>query len=440
LAFAFRQGQKDDSRILFGLSWEDAMTEDEDEHRRLNEVYNRLRLKLLDLTKRNRMLSYSLSPKSTKHLRIVDEVLEETYKKLVEANASLRIEPLEEPDDIPLEERSEDFVEALEGAKVSDVEYLTRLQALENTGHDDEFEIIKLERQLRDRIRSQLGLPPRPRNSEINLAEHARQNGIDPNFELPPTKTKASHTDQALQTLKFPDAVERIMGKIIADARLAEQEMGISTLFLAFGFLEWYESEDSDKKAFAPLLLLPVRVETKKVHGKTVYSIAAAEEAAEANLSLQKLLETNFDRELPPFETPDEENSSSIESYLEVVRTAITNLKRWNVHRWLVLGHFAFGRFAMYADLNAEHWPGGPLGHSIVRSILRGADEGQNDQILLADPNDYLIDEPEIESIAPIVIQDADASQRFSDLEPARDGAGRWQSRRSQAKVDSDVA
>jgi hypothetical protein len=198
---------------------------------------------------------------------------------------------------------------------------------------------------------------------------------------------------------------------IHTDARLAEQEMGISTLFLAFGFLEWYESEDSNRKAFAPLLLLPVRVETKKVHGKTVYSIAATEETVEANLSLQKLLETNFDRKLPAFETPDEESSGSIEGYLDVVRAAITNLKRWDIHRWLVLGHFAFGRFAMYTDLNPDHWPGGPQGHPIVRSILRGTDEVENDGTFLPDPDDYLIDDPEIETIAPMVIQDADASQ-----------------------------
>jgi hypothetical protein len=98
-----------------------AMTDGADEQRRLNEVYDHLRLKLLDITKRNRMLSYGLSPRSKKHLQIVDEVLEEIYKKLVETNASPRIAPLEEPDDIPPEERSEDFVEALERAKVSDV-------------------------------------------------------------------------------------------------------------------------------------------------------------------------------------------------------------------------------------------------------------------------------------------------------------------------------
>jgi hypothetical protein len=43
------------------------------------------------------------------------------------------------------------------------------------------------------------------------------------------------------------------MGKIVGDAKLAEQQVGISTLFPLFGFLKWYESDASDKKAFAPL-------------------------------------------------------------------------------------------------------------------------------------------------------------------------------------------
>jgi len=63
-----------------------------------------------------------------------------------------------------------------------------------------------------------------------NRADLARQAGIDPNFELGPVKTKPSHSDAALQTLKFPDELDRLMGKIVADSKLAEQEMGISTL------------------------------------------------------------------------------------------------------------------------------------------------------------------------------------------------------------------
>jgi very-short-patch-repair endonuclease len=386
--------------------------DDPEDQRWLHGVYNQLREKLLDLTKRNRMLSYNLSARSKKHLQIVDEVLEEVYNKLLDPNVSLRIDPLEEPHDIPPEERNKEFVAALDHAKLSDFEYLTQLGALENIGRDgDEFEVIKLERQLRDRVRTKLGLPPRPKKGEINPAEQARLKGVDPNYELKPTKTKPSHTDSILQTLKFPGELERIMDKLIDDARLAEQEMGISTLFLAFGFLEWYDSDSSDKKLFAPLLLSPIRIERKKPNGKPIYTIAATEETVEVNLSLQKLLEKNYGRKLPTLEGADEESTISIESYLEAVRNTIKGLSRWQVHRWLVLGHFAFGRMAMYSDLHPENWPGGPLENPIIKSILRGTDDSKGEPTFPSEQDDYPIDDPKIEVIAPVVIQDADASQ-----------------------------
>jgi Protein of unknown function (DUF4011) len=233
------------------------------EELRLAGVYERLRLKLLDLSKKNRMLNYGLGTRSKRHLQIVDEVMEEVYRKLAGEDAALRIEPLDEPEDIPPEEKTEEFIAALEHAKVSNLEYLTKVQALESAGRDDELALTKLERELRDHIRSEFELPPRPKKAEINRAEHARKANIDPNPELGRVKTKPSHSDSALQTLKFPDELERILEKIIADAKLSEQEMGISTLFLSFGFLEWYESDNSDKKAFAPLLLSLVSLTTK---------------------------------------------------------------------------------------------------------------------------------------------------------------------------------
>ncbi len=71
-------------------------------------------------------------------------------------------------------------------------------------------------------------------------------------------KTKASHSNGALQTLKFPDELDRIIGKIVADAKLAEQEMGMSTLFLSFGFRRervrlWYVAATRARD----LLILP---------------------------------------------------------------------------------------------------------------------------------------------------------------------------------------
>lgn len=382
-------------------------------------VYDRLRLKLLDLSKKNRMLNYSLGARSKRHLQIVDEVMEEVYRKLAGEDASLRIDPLEEPEDTPPEEKTEEFIAALEHAKVSNLEYLTKLQALESSGRDDELSLAKLERELRDYIRSEFELPPRPKKAEINRAEHARRANIDPNPELGRVKAKPSHSDAALQTLKFPDELERVLEKIVADARLSEQEMGLSTLFLSFGFLEWYESDNSDKRAFAPLLLLPVAIDVKKAYGRNSFHLSAIESSAESNLSLQKLLETEFHRKLPSFEGGDDEGSGSIEAYFDLVEEVIKDLGRWQIRRWLVLGHFAFGRFAIYADLNPANWQVDPAAHPLVGSILQGAEksfEGEG-ALIPSDPADYLIDDPQIEAAAPFLIHDADASQHSAVID-----------------------
>ena len=82
--------------------------------------------------------------------------------------------PLDEPADIPREEKSEDFVAALQQAKVSNIEYLTKLEVLESQGRDDDIALAKLDRELRDLVRTELGLPPRLKKNEINRAEHAR--------------------------------------------------------------------------------------------------------------------------------------------------------------------------------------------------------------------------------------------------------------------------
>jgi hypothetical protein len=391
------------------------------EQQRLEGLYEKLRLKLLDLSKKNRMLNYGLGIRSQRYLQIVDDVLEDVYARLASEEARLKISFLPEPDDLPIEEKTEDFLAALEHAKASDIDYLTKLDALETEGHDNEIELARLERQLRDKVRAQLGLPPRATRAEVNRTEHARSLGIDPGPELQPRRPDGARVNLALQTLKYPDELERVADKILGQARLAEQEMGISTLFLAFGFLEWYESDDSDKKACAPLLLLPVKLDTEKVRGKEVYYLSAREGTAEANLSLQKLLEQNYNRELSSFETDEEGSIGSIERYLDQTRAAIDGLKRWQIRRWLILGHFAFGRFLIYSDLKRENWREHPVLHPLVNAILSGVERREDyEPDRPSIPDDYPIDDPEIECIAPLLIQDADASQHSALVDVMR--------------------
>jgi hypothetical protein len=194
--------------------------------------------------------------------------------------------------------------------------------------------------------------------------------------------------------------------------------MGLSTLYLAFGFLEWYDADASDKKAFAPLLLLPVSLQKGKVRGKTVFSLSVREGGAEANLSLQKLLEQRA-RVLPDFEVDEEASRASIESYLDQVTNAIDGLKSWKIHRWLVLGHFSFGRFAMYADLDQGRC-GDVTSHDLGGSILHGVEQKRDPNTLPGIPEDYFIDDPEIEQVAPFLIHDSDASQHSALVDAMR--------------------
>ena len=378
------------------------------EESRLSRLYEDIRIRLLDLSKRNQLLNYRLGHRSKRYLQIVDCTLESVHKQLAENEASVQIAPLTEPDDVPSEERTEEFNSAIGRARTTDAEYLTAIEAMEASGQVNEADLETLERALRDRLREQLGLPPRSKRKDVNRVEHAQSLGIDPSLSLSATGRQVE--DGSLQSMKFPAELKSIMEKIAADANLAEQEMGLSTLFLAFGFLEWYESENSDKKAFAPLLLLPVQIEKQKIRGKFVYSISMREGGVELNLSLHKLLEQNFGRKLPKFQIENDEEIGSIEAYLEDVNVAIEGLKRWQIRRWLVLGHFSFGRFAMYSDLDPDNW--GPLTErELVSSLLRGSDLDHDDSSLPSIPSDYQIDDPDIESIAPFLIQDADASQ-----------------------------
>ncbi len=154
------------------------------EQARLARLYAGLRERLLDLSRRNPMLNYKHQPRSKRQLQIVDEVPEEVYRQLTGAEASLDIIALPEPEDIPPDEKTEEFVSAFEHAKVSDLEYLTRVEALDATGWSDDIELAKLDRWLRDKVRAGLSLPPRPNRKTLDIHAHARQHGIDPSVEL----------------------------------------------------------------------------------------------------------------------------------------------------------------------------------------------------------------------------------------------------------------
>src|SRR5262245_36600312 len=85
--------------------------------------------------------------------------------------------------------------------------------------------------------------------------EQAQSNALALQSNAP--QPSASVRRPRLQTLLGPDKLERRLTKIFREERTLEEEQGLSTLFLALGFLKWFDSDQAEE-SFAPLVLVPV--------------------------------------------------------------------------------------------------------------------------------------------------------------------------------------
>jgi very-short-patch-repair endonuclease len=115
----------------------------------------------------------------------------------------------------------------------------------------------------------------------------------------------------------------------------------------------------------------------------------------------------------------DPEVPGPVEHYLAAVSEVVRPFNRWRIRPFLTLAAFSFARIAMYQDLDAAKWPaeaGGPETHPLVKPMLRaGADDGENIGASFAD--EYEIDLPEVERLAPILLHDADSSQHSAIID-----------------------
>jgi Protein of unknown function (DUF4011) len=371
-----------------------------------------LRMRLLDLSNSNRLLNYRFSSRSRRQVRFVDELPNQILAKLQEGKR-LVFKSLPEPGDEPPDEKIDVFLLALEQAMRSDEQYL---QVLKDIGDDEEGETTRrLERSLRDRVRETLRMPHRRTRDQISKNEWAAENGIAPSFDLPlPTRSKESHLDADIQTLLLPDEMERTLSAIHDQARSALQETGINTLYLASGFLEWFEAPNAHTPMYSPLLLHPVDLDRTIVSGKYRYSLGSLGEETEPNITLSERLYQDFHRRLPELEEDD-----IAEVYFRKVTALIDDLPGWRVRRFAVLGHFAFARLIMFHDLDNSRWSNGigVIGNPVISALFAGS--GTASEAYFAE--DYKVDEPAIASKVPLLITDADSSQ-FSAIVDVMDG------------------
>lgn len=238
---------------------------------------------------------------------------------------------------------------------------------------------------------------------------YAAEIGISTSFEFSrsPSGTDG-HRTHGLQTLIYPADLERQLRKIASEAKTAVEETGSNMLFLVFGFLEFYDSDDSERPMLAPLLSLPVTLVRGGIDVETrtyEYTVQHNGEDLAENHTLREKLRRDFMLTMPEFEDEDVP-----EAYFSRIEEAVKKKRRWKVRRQITLGMLSFGKLALWADLDTKKNPG-LLDHSLIKLVFSGGSSG--DGGLLAE--DYQIDErPEA---AQPLIYDADSSQHSAIID-----------------------
>ena len=183
---------------------------------------NDARDKLVDRNLRNKLIHTSLKNNRSRHLRIWDELSDQVFSCLLEQKKSMGFLFVPDPKDA------------------------------DESGLDDSESLLETSQELDDEIL-----------------------GNDPN----------RHTDNDLQTKHSREALEKKLRSLYYEATEYEEEQGVNILYLALGFLKWFESPNSDEERFAPLILIPV--ELKRDGAKDRYRICLRDEDMFTNVSLK---------------------------------------------------------------------------------------------------------------------------------------------------------
>ena len=98
------------------------------DHAHVLSVIEDLRKKLLDFSTRNDLINLTHSDRSTKFIRVVDELPNQLYECL--QKKSMTFKPLPEVDEEPPDEQTDNFQIALKEAQVTNEEYIAAIEEL----------------------------------------------------------------------------------------------------------------------------------------------------------------------------------------------------------------------------------------------------------------------------------------------------------------------
>ena len=173
-------------------------------------------------------------------------------------------------------------------------------------------------------------------------------------YSLPPpdVEDESKLTDRILQTLHSPKDLQRRLRNIQRVSKLSTEEKGVNMLFLALGFIHWYEDENSQILRKAPIVLVPVKLSRSSI--KSPFKISFNEDDIGMNISFFAKVKKTYGLDI---EISQEIDSSNLLELFDDLSKKL-NFDRWKINEnEIKLGLFSFGNFLMYNDLDPNTWP-----------------------------------------------------------------------------------
>ncbi|MBR5512364.1 MAG: DUF4011 domain-containing protein [Ruminococcus sp.] len=178
-----------------------------------------------------------------------------------------------------------------------------------------------------------------------------------------------------LRTYLNASDLEKAMTKLRRQAKVSLEENGANTIYLAIGFLEWYETDRSEKPRYAPLVLIPVTI-TRKIQDK-MYTVKSRDEAAQINITLLEMLRQNYGIDIGLNQLPEDSSGVDIPLIFSTIRQAIMSNSRWDIKEFAFIGQFSFSRFIMWNDIRNRS--DDLMKNKVVASLVSGKKEWSDD-------------------------------------------------------------
>ncbi len=173
-----------------------------------------------------------------------------------------------------------------------------------------------------------------------------------------------AHLDDFIDT-RFPkDVLSARLRKLDDARRTADEEQGVATLFVALGFLHYFETESSEKERKAPLVLVPAKLIRT---GRDSWQVMAGDDDPIVNPGLVEYLPAHSIA-LPDFSSSDAAEVDIV-GWFAAVQKLASSQKRWRVSATCLIGNFSFQKFVMHEDLKRN---GALVGqHPLVEQLAR---------------------------------------------------------------------